>query len=153
SSDGPYAPQGVDNDDPAASEGYFIGVSNVLFGQLMLRRVATPGGTPTVSANIVIPVSATAFPILVPHRGNLNGVNGYLSAVDDRLTAAQIRNGRLWTAHNISVNNAGTTGGIRTRDAARWYELQGVPAPGTPSVFQSGTVFAASASNTTDQPS
>jgi len=151
SSDGPYAPQGVDNDDPTFTEGYFIGVSNVLFGKLELRRVASPGGSPFVSTNIDVPVSATAFPILVPHVGNTQGVNGYLSAVDDRLTMARMRGGRLWTVHNIAVNNAGTTGGVRTRNGARWYELQGIATPGTPSVFQSGTVFAATAGNTTDQ--
>ena len=53
SSDGPYTPRGVDNIDPAATEGYFIGVSNVSFGKLMLRRVvADPGGSPTISADV-----------------------------------------------------------------------------------------------------
>ena len=49
---GPYTPQGVDNFDPAANEGFFIGVDNLAFGLLQMRRVATPGGTPTISANI-----------------------------------------------------------------------------------------------------
>ena len=101
SSDGPYVPQGVDNYDPSSNEGYFIGVSNTLFGRLVLRRVATPGGTPTVSANIGITVPATAFPLLVPHLGNTGGAAGNLSAVDDRLFAAHLRNGRLWTAHAL----------------------------------------------------
>src|SRR5438876_716833 len=43
---GPYTPQGVDNFDPAATEGYFIGVDNQVFGKLQVRRVSTPGGTP-----------------------------------------------------------------------------------------------------------
>jgi len=41
---------GVDNFDPAATEGYIIGVSNANFGSLILRRVSNPGGTPAISA-------------------------------------------------------------------------------------------------------
>ena len=151
-SDGPVFPQGVDNVDPAATEGYFIGVSNTLFGRLVLRRVGTPAGTPTVSANIGITVPATSFPLTVPHLGNTGGTAGYLSAANDRLFAAQLRDGRLWTAHNIGVNHTGTTSGTRTRNASRWYELTGIASPAVPSLVQSGTVFAASASNTYDQP-
>ena len=43
SSDGPYTPQGVDNFDAGATDGYFIGTSNLFFGKLMLRRVTNPG--------------------------------------------------------------------------------------------------------------
>lgn len=153
-SDGPIVPLGVDNYDPAASEGYFIGVSNTLFGRLVLRRVSTPGATPTISGNISITVPTTTFPITVPHLGNTGGTAGNLSATDDRLFSAHFRNGRLWTAHNISVNHLGSAGAAtRTRDAARWYELAGIASPAVPSVFQSGTVFASSVANTTDQPS
>src|SRR5689334_2794279 len=49
---GPYTPQGVDNFDPAAIEGYFIGVDNATFGTLMIRRVGNPAGSPTISSNI-----------------------------------------------------------------------------------------------------
>ena len=87
-------PQGVDNLDPAANEGYFIGVSNSVFGRLILRRVFTPATTPAVSANILIPVPATSFPMLVPHLGNSGGAGGQLSATDDRLYMAQMRNGQ-----------------------------------------------------------
>ena len=151
-SDGPVFPQGVDNVDPAATEGYFIGVSNTLFGRLVLRRVGTPAGTPTVSANIGITVPATSFPLTVPHLGNTGGTAGHLSAANDRLFAAHLRNGSLWTAHNIGVNNTGTTSGTRTRNGSRWYQLTGVVGPATPSLVQSGTVFSSSASNTFDQP-
>jgi len=43
---GPYTPQGVDNDDPDATEGYFIGADNASFGRLVLRRISNPGGAP-----------------------------------------------------------------------------------------------------------
>lgn len=144
---GPYTPQGVDNFDPAATEGYFIGVDNATFGTLMFRRVLDPGGTPTISGNLSITVPATSFPATVPHLGNTGGSAGNLSALDDRLYAAHVRNGRLWTAHNIRVNNTGAAAGTQTRDAARWYELNVPTGSGTPTVLQSGTVFTATGNN------
>jgi hypothetical protein len=53
---GLWTPQGVDNDDPAATEGYFIGVDNQTFGTLMIRRITNPGGTPSISGNLTITV-------------------------------------------------------------------------------------------------
>ena len=138
--DGPFTPQGVDNYDPAATEGYFIGVSGFNFGQLHVRRVSNPGGSPTISGNLSITVAATANPLAGPQLGS----TATLDSLDDRLFAAHIRNGRLWTAHNIGVNSAGAATSP-TRTATRWYELQNLT--GTPSVVQSGTVFDSAASN------
>jgi hypothetical protein len=149
-SDGPFAPRGVDNYDPTANEGYFIGVSNSVFGRLVLRRISNPGGVPTVSANILLTVSSTTFPENVPHLGNTGGTNGRLDAIDDRLFAAHIRNGRLWTAHNIEVNSSGVASNSGSRDAVRWYELNGIRSTdngGTPVVVQSGTTFDPTAAN------
>jgi len=150
---GPFTPQGVDNFDQAAAEGYFIGVDNASKGKLMLLRVNDPGGTPAVSGNIPITVNATSFPITVPHLGNALGNElgspGRLSAVGDRLSGAVIRNGRLWTAHNIAVTNTGVVGDTPTRDGARWYEIQNLNA--TPSVAQWSTIFTRSDQNSTDQ--
>jgi hypothetical protein len=140
---------GVDNYDLASTEGYFIGVDNATFGTLMLRRVSNPGGTPTISSNISITVNATSFPATVDHLGNTRGNNGELDALNDRLFAAHLRNGRLWTAHNIQTNNTGTTSGSTTRDASRWYELQNLS--GTPSVVQSGTLYDNSTPNNSNQ--
>lgn len=144
--DGMLSPRGVDNYDPAATEGYFIGVSNAAFGRLIMRRISDPGGTPTISADILITVSSTAFPIPVAHLGNTGGNNGRLDALDDRLYSAHIRGGRLWTAHNIGVTATGVSGGTTTatgtrRNAVRWYELTVPPTTGTPTVTQSGTIF------------
>ena len=144
-----YTPQGVDNYDAAATEGYFIGVSNAAFGRLVLRRVSSPGGTPTISANILLTVPSTRIPLTVPHLGNTGGANGNLDGSDDRLYDAHLRNGRLWTAHAIGVTNTGVSG-TSTRNGSRWYEIQNVNTA-TPSLVQSGTVFTASASNTTAQ--
>jgi len=143
---GPFAPQGVDNPDPnnsgATAVGYFIGVDNATFNTLIMRRITNPGSlssAPTITGNISVVVNETQFPVLVPHLGNTGGINGSLDALDDRLSAAIIRNGRLWTAHNIGVNNTGTTANPLTRNAARWYELQNLNS--TPTLVQSGTIF------------
>jgi hypothetical protein len=145
--DGPDSPRGVDNYDPSSNEGYIIGPSDAAFGRLILRRVGTPGGTPTISGNIAITVNSTSLPIPVDHLGNTGGNNGRLDALDDRLFAAHIRNGRLWTAHNIAVTSAGvaaSTSNSQRRDGVRWYELNGIRSAdngGTPVVVQSGTIF------------
>ena len=142
---GPFAPRGVDNYDPASNEGYFIGVDNATFGTLMIRRVFTPGGTPTISANIPLAVNTTSSSIPLEHLGNTGGTNGRIDALDDRLYSAHIRNGRLWTAHNIRVTAAGVAStAAQSREAVRWYELNGVRSTdngGVPVVIQSGTIF------------
>jgi hypothetical protein len=147
SSAGPYTPQGVDNYDPSSNEGYFIGVDNLTFGTLMLRRVSSPGTSPAISANISIVVSTTSYPKSVPHLGNTGGTNGNLDALDDRLFAAHIRNGRLWTAHNITVTTTGVSTPSSTaagRVGVRWYELTGIRSSdngGTPATVQFGTFY------------
>lgn len=144
--DGPFTPQGVDNYDPTATQGYFIGVSNASFGRLILRRVSSPGTTPSISGDVSITVPSTSYPLSVPHLGNTGGTAGNLDALDDRLFAAHLRNGNLWTAHNIAVNNSGvgTSGG--DRDGSRWYEITDLTDP-TPTIVQSGTVFDPTPSN------
>ena len=144
--DGPDTPRGVDNFDPVANEGYILGTSDATLGRLILRRVNDPGGTPTISSNIAITVNATSHPIPVDHFGNTGGATGRLDAIDDRLFAVHIRNGRLWTAHNIAVdaNGVASTVDANRRDAVRWYELNGIRTAdngGTPVVVQSGTIF------------
>ncbi len=142
---GPFTPHGVDNYDPAATEGYFVGVDNATFSTLMVRRVSTPGATPTVSANLAITVPTTRSPLTVPHSGNTGGSNGNLDGLDDRLFAAHVRNGRIWTAHNIGTAATGIAGASNTRNSVRWYELGTLTT--TPTLIQSGTVFNNAATN------
>ncbi|MCA1634524.1 MAG: lamin tail domain-containing protein [Acidobacteria bacterium] len=153
--DGPFEPRGVDNYDPAATEGYFIGASAAAFGRLIMRRIGTPGTTPTISANISITVPSTSFPRSVDHLGDSGGTGatGNLDALDDRLMTAHIRAGRLWTAHAISVLATGVSSGTNAerRDAVRWYELVVPPTTGTPTVNQSGTVFDTAATRATSR--
>ncbi len=140
--EGPFTPQGVDNVDPNATEGAFIGVSNAFFGELALRRVADPGGTPSISSNVLITVPSTAFPLAAPQTGS----GKKLDALDDRLFAATFRDGSLWTAHNIGVNGSGVASSP-TRTGVRWYELTGIPTGETPSLVQAGTIFDGAASS------
>jgi hypothetical protein len=136
-SDGPYTPQGVDNPDVSSAYGYFIGVSNLNWGTLILRRISNPGGTPVISPDINITVNTTTYPNLVRHLGAT--ATRRLSALDDRLFAAAIRNGRLWTAHNFDVDASGTASFGSGRTASRWYEISNLTE--TPSLVQSGTIF------------
>jgi hypothetical protein len=138
---GVYTPRGVDNFDPGATAGYFIGTDMALFSLLDLRRVSNPGSaTPTISANITLTVPTTGNTNPVEHAGNTGGNNGRLDSLDDRLFAAMIRNGRLWTAHNMRVSAAGMAStAAQSRKAARWYELQNLAT--TPTLVQSGTVY------------
>ncbi len=139
---GPYTPQGVDNDDPSATEGYFIGVDNATKGRLALRRVSNPGGTPSISGNLNLTVPATENPM-----GGVvaQGVSTPLDDLDDRLFQARIHHGSLWTAHNIEVNTSGVASTSGGRDGSRWYEITNVTA--TPVLRQSGTLFDSSVAN------
>ena len=136
---GPITPQGVDNDDPAATEGYFIGVDNAVFSLLQLRRVSNPGGSPTISGNLSVSVPTTRFPRDVDALGSTHTLDGG----DDRLMMASIRNGTLWTVHQIDVDSTGTATtpalDATSRNGARWYQIGNLSA--TPSLVQSGTAF------------
>src|SRR4029079_4816945 len=128
---GPESPRGVDNLDPGATEGYFVGPDNAAFSLISFRRVSNPGSaTPTISANIGVTVPTTTLSgtqtiRLVQHAGNTGGNNGLLDTLDDRFFQAMIRNGRLWTTHNFTVGTTGVASTASTsRYAARWYEFQ-----------------------------
>ncbi|MDX2030385.1 MAG: proprotein convertase P-domain-containing protein [Blastocatellia bacterium] len=144
-----FTPQGVDNYAANPSEGYLIGTDANSFGRLVMRRVTNPGGTPVLSPNIYINTLATSNPITVRHRANSNGANGRLDGLDDRLFAAHLRNGSIWTAHNISVDNTGSVEGTRTRNASRWYEITGLTGA-APTIAQAGTLFEATEDNSVD---
>lgn len=145
SGEGMFVPQGVDNVDSTATTGYFIGVDNLRFGSLVMRRVSDPGGTPTLSGNIRFTVPATQYPLRVPHLGNNRGFAGRLDSIDDRLMMAQIRNGKLWTTHNIGVNNKGVGSGTITRTGIRWYQIGSLDS--TPVLLQSGTLSKKTSTN------
>jgi hypothetical protein len=140
-STGLFTPQGVHNDDPNATKGYFIGVDICTFNKLVLRRIGNPGGSPSISGNLVLNVPTTTFPIdqVQPSPGPA------LDGIDDRLFAASIHTNAitgaktLWTAHNIQVNSAGVGSNSGGRNGSRWYQIGNLS--GTPNLKQSGTLF------------
>ncbi len=139
---GPASPRGVDNFDPGATVGYFVGADNNQFSRIAFRRISNPGSaTPSISGNIRVTVPTTGATNPVEHLGNTGGNNGRLDSLDDRLFAAMIRNGHLWTAHNLRVdaNGVANTGGA-ARKASRWYDFT-MSDTANPALNQSGTVY------------
>ena len=147
---GIYTPQGVDNlYDPTATEGYFIGVDAATYGILDLIRVSTPGATPTLSAAVTVTVPATYTPGTLYAKP---GTTAYtLNPDDERLFAAMIRNGHLWTAHHIFTTNAGVGSSSGTRISARWYDVTNYKTGSTLTLNQSGTVYSSALTTTRDK--
>jgi hypothetical protein len=152
---GPYAPRGVDNDDPTWTQGYFIGVDTLTFSTLQIRRVTNPGSaTPTLSANLTLTVPTTTNMVRQWANGIGTANNNRIDASDDRLFMAGIHKNKLtggtslWTANGVEVSaagvalNTGTTNDFK-RIGARWYEIGNLT--GTPSLTQAGTLFTTTA--------
>ena len=140
---GLITPQGVDNDDPLATEGYFIGTSTSAFGELGLLRVQNPAATPSLAPNARVTVLTTTTSQNVPQKGSTQK----LASVGDRLMLAKIcydasTGARtLWTSHNFSVNASGVAAQGNARVGSRWYQITGFSSGSTPSLVQAGTVF------------
>ena len=142
-----YTPQGADNDDPNATTGYIVNVSQSYYGQLNLIQVKTPGGTPALSSPYAISVPMEAYPDRSPALGS----NEPLDGSDRRLFAAQVHRNRLlnttslWTAQATSVDSTGTGSTSGDRNAIRWYEIQNINGTGTgtngPVMKQAGTLY------------
>src|SRR5678816_933967 len=83
------SPQGVDNDDPNATEGYFVGVDVGFFGQLDVMRISNPGAVPVASQhNLTVPLTN------YPKGGVLaRGSTIPLDDVDDSLLIARMHKG------------------------------------------------------------
>lgn len=144
-SQGILIPQAVHNDDPNATEGYFIGVDWASYGRLIMKKISDPGGSPSLSADLLINVPTTESPVNQPALGSTGGIDAF----DDRLFAAMIMKNKitgvstLWTAHNIQVNAAGAGSATGGRNGSRWYEIKDMNT--IPVLQQSGTLFDASA--------
>jgi hypothetical protein len=142
-------PQGVDNDDPAATEGYFIGVDTFSNGKLDIRRISDPGGTPGISPSLTLTVPVTAAPIPQAHRADSLGKK--LDALGDRLFAAAIHKNKLTgsntlcTAHNLEVDTNGVAVAGGGRNGSRWYEIGELT--NNPVLIQAGTLFDSSTLN------
>lgn len=135
--------QGVDSTDAMAT-GYAISVKTDEnpTAHLNVWQINNPSTiSPTLSGPTAISINSEIGPIGgVPSLNNANSAHPSraMDDLDDRLFAAEIRNGHLWTAHNIGVNSSGSSSGAGiNRDAARWYD---VTVSGL-TLNQSGTVF------------
>jgi hypothetical protein len=143
---GPFTPQGVDNPDPAAAEGYIIGVDGGSWGLLQLRRVSNPGADPasanppTISGNVSITTPLQSAPFTQPHLGNTGGTTGQIDGSDGRLLGAYIRDGSLWTSLDSASNSTCASATGNDRNAVFWYEITGIPTGSTPSLHQNGSV-------------
>jgi hypothetical protein len=148
SSSAPATIQGVDSVD-ALTTGYAVATdeTNSTRQHLNVWQILNPGSiNPTLSGPTTVLIPA--------ENGSLGGVlslNNVVSTdptrplddLDDRLFAAVIRNGHLWTAHNVAVDVTGNANGAPpTRDAVRWYDVNAT----TLTLNQSGTVFDSAAS-------
>jgi hypothetical protein len=146
---GIYTPHGCDNDDPSSNQGYIFGTAGDVFGQVRVRKISDPGGTPSMSSDFNITVPSTQNGRTVVAQGS----TGNLDGLDDRIFAAKIFWNRItntpsiWAAHNIDGTNTGVSSGSGDRNLSRWYEIRNFTGAGTPTLFQSGTVFSTNAAS------
>lgn len=144
--EGPISPQGVDNYDSNATEGYIIGIDGRP-GRLMLRRIKDLESHPVISENIPITVSNSDFPLDVPQKGSIEAAKFFLQGFDKRLGNTHVRDQLLYTAHSVGVNNYGNPAAPDpTRDGCLWYQIDLNDAD-HPVVKQSGILFQPSSEN------
>ena len=135
-----YTPQGVHNDDPAATEGYFIGASQTQYSKLVIRRVIYSGSTPTLSGDLNLTTATMYSPKTVPTLGGTS-----IDGNDRRLCAAMVKKNKisgqanLWVAQGTLLNSSGIGGSGGDRDGALWLEIGSLSS--TPSVLQGGTLY------------
>ena len=138
---GPYAPRGVDNDDPNFAFGYIIGTDPGFLNRINLRKVTNPGGTPTLGPTITLAISNTS---MLSQKALGSTVD--LETTDTRLFAASIHKNKisgalsLWTAHAVETDTTCTPAGSGNsrRIGAKWYEIGNLAT--TPTVTQFGTL-------------
>ena len=136
-----FTPQGVQNDDPNSTEGYFIGASLTVNSRLVMRRVTYPGGVPTLSADIILTTQTTAAPANPPSGGGGTA----LDADDQRPFAAMIATNQitgaksLWTAQHSRMTIAGVGSGTGDREGAVWYEIGTLTT--TPTILRSASYY------------
>ena len=134
-----YTPQGVQNDDAGATNGYFIGSSQNTYSKLVIKRVIY-GATPMLSADLALTTSSTYTPKTVPTLGG-TAIDGG----DRRLYAAMIKKNKiagttsLWVAQGTLLTKAGIGGSTGDRDGALWLEIGNLAT--TPTILQSANLY------------
>jgi len=140
--------QGVNNDDPATTEGYFAGESASVYTRLVMKRITYSGTTPIMSADIYVTIPANQNSVGQPALGS----SSTLDAVGGRYYAAMVTKNKitntatLWLAETIGVNSAAlSANATNDRNAARWLEIKNLTT--TPALNQAGTLFNNAAAN------
>lgn len=142
-----YTPQGVHNDDPSATNGYFIGASQTAFSRLVLKRVSYSGAIPTLSNDINLSTQTIYTPMNPPSEGGIA-----LDGDDRRLIAAMIKQNKitntsgLWVAQGSLMDIAGVGGSGGDRDGAVWFEIGNLS--NTPTILQSASMCDTSGTGT-----
>lgn len=147
---GPYAPRGVDNDDPNFASGYIIGTDPGFLNRINLRKVSNPGTTPTLGPTITLAVSDTNI-LNQSALGSTIDIN----TSDTRLYAASIHKNKItgvlsmWTAHVVETDTTCTPAGSgnNRRLGAKWYEIGNLST--TPTITQFGTLCTTATGSTT----
>lgn len=144
-----YAPQPVMNLDEESACGYFVGVASEYHNRLILQKVLWPGTLRPSFHMVSIEVAPFSEPVVVPHKGDIDDTNRFLSSFDTRLCQTHIRNGHLFTAHTIGVDQNGVSDVdvLRTRNGCRWYDIDLV----LTKVAQMGTWYGSSLLNDKEQ--
>jgi len=140
---GIWNPSRRGNDDPAATEGYFIGVDSFTSGKLNILRVSDPGGTPTLSQMLSITVPSTAHPIPQAHRGdtlNKNSIPLTIASLPPPFSKTNLPaltlSGPLTTSKLIRMVLASSAVIAMARAG-----MKSATSPELPRLFQSGTLF------------
>lgn len=135
-----YTPQGVHNDDPNASYGYFVGASQYYWSKLVIRRVSYPGGIPVLSGDLNLATLQMYAPRTAPTLGGVAVDGG-----DGRPYAAMIKKNKingtanLWVAQGTRVNLQGIGSSSGDRNGALWFEIGNLST--TPVILQSAILY------------
>lgn len=128
-----YTPQGVQNNDAGASNGYFIGASQSYYSKINIRKVNYNGSSaPTLSGDLSLTSLSMYTPSAVQTKGGTSIDGG-----DRRPFAAMIRNNSLWVAQGTKLDVNGNGGSAGDRDGALWLQID--VSGSTPSILQEAT--------------
>jgi hypothetical protein len=143
---GMFAAHGASSYNPSGSDpGYFISIALRTDDVLIIRRVNDPGSSaPTLGPEILVPVpQGLGYANLSVDTAD---ATTDLDALEWRLMAAHLRDGRLWTTNTQFVNASGAPSPLPgARAAVRFYEIDVSTA--TPALLQTGTIYDSAATN------
>jgi hypothetical protein len=134
---GLWAPVGVGNDDPASTEGYFIGTSFNDPDSLEMRRVSNPGGAPTISGPLPISLGATPYGMdwKLPHLGYDQPLADFAAPA---LTTATVHKDETTGQDSLTTALVGNFFGGTLHTMAHWFRIGGLTT--SPGIVEYGLV-------------